>query len=199
MAASYDNRIKRYRSARGAVIAPHRVSEEIERTVARAENRLRLLGRRLTQGKLTLPEWQIASREEIKLLHIATHAVGKGGWQNMTLADWGRVGADIRTQYAYHNRFARDIEAGRAALGQLEFRAGLYAKPARNGFHNNRLREEVAIGAKECRRILNASESCSACTFWAAKGWIPVTEQPEIGSLVCKAFCKCTVEYRTAP
>jgi len=199
MPATYDTRSKRFRSPGGRLIPERAISTEVDKAVARSSKRLRLLGRQLAAGKLSLPEWQLAARAEIKLLHTTTAAIGRGGWRNMTLSDWGRTGAEIRSQYAYHNRFARDIEAGRVSPAQVEYRNSLYAKPARNGYHNNRLREAVAGGQAESRRVLHATESCEECAAWARRGWIPTAEQPAIGSLKCKQNCRCTVEYRTRP
>lgn len=64
------------------------------------------------------------------------------------------------------------------------------------GFYRaRRLGRHENAGFIFSRRILNAQESCAECVFWAKKGFIPVEEQPGIGELLCRAFCKCTIDY----
>lgn len=67
-------------------------------------------------------------------------------------------------------------------------------------------RAHIAAGYTHARRILTPAEHCRdkvtesgilhGCLETAARGWIPILEMPPIGSLVCKQFCKCWMEYR---
>jgi hypothetical protein len=44
--------------------------------------------------------------------------------------------------------------------------------------------------------VLNAKESCSECRAAASRGFIEVDEMPPVGSLLCKSFCRCRIEFK---
>jgi hypothetical protein len=172
------------------------VSREVEKAVTRAQLDLRNLGRRLSAGEITLPDFQVAQRDQLKALHMLTASVAKGGRERMTQSDWGKAGQKLKVQYAYANQFAREIEQGKISKLQLEYRSGLYAAPARLTYYNTQLDEAKKVGMGECRRVVHSFEGCSACREWAAKGWMSIDDMPPIGTLLCRHFCLCTIEYR---
>lgn len=198
MLITYDEKSARYRDERGRFVSEKQVRATVEKTVSTLEDNLRGLARNLHAGKINLAEFQIQAAEKIKSAHIVATAIGKGGREQLTPSDWGKLGSTIREQYKFLNNFVREIEAGRLSPAQIEHRASLYAKAPRSNFFKNEKTAKLAAGFAFAKRILNAAESCSECAAWASKGFIPIEEQPEIGSLVCKSFCKCAFEYKQA-
>jgi hypothetical protein len=87
------------------------------------------LAARLYSGDLSLGAWEEAMKAEIRGLHTATGTIGKGGWENMTQSDWGRVGAEVKSQYRFLHGFAEKIAEDREniSLAAIQARAKLYA------------------------------------------------------------------------
>ncbi|HRH40399.1 MAG TPA: hypothetical protein PKY82_02055 [Pyrinomonadaceae bacterium] len=196
MPITFDKITGRFRDARGRFISASRVHHEINKTVSKLEIDLRSISQNLNQGKINLPEWQIQSAAKIKTAHLAAAAIGKGGRKQMTVSDWGKTGAAIREQYKFLNNFSREIEKGRQSANQIEFRASTYAKAVRETFYKQEIDVRKKAGYLFCRRILDAAESCIECESWATKGFVPIEEQPPIGGLLCRNFCRCELEYR---
>lgn len=176
-------------------ITERQVRGAIVRITAQTEKHLRDIAADLGAGRINLAEWQIQTAETIKTAHVLTGAIGRGGRASMTVSDWGRLGARIREQYAHLNRFAREIENGKLSLAQIERRASLYAAAVRANYFTFEKTARTAAGFDLARRILNARESCKDCLSWSRRGFVPVEQQPAIGELICRSFCKCRIEY----
>jgi len=94
-----------------------------------------VLVQRLLERSISLPDWQREMARAIKDLHITSAVIAKGGdWGAMTQADWGRVGAEIKKEYRYLDKFAKAI-AEKVAAGEdlttaLHARAKLYGEGA---------------------------------------------------------------------
>lgn len=83
---------------------------------------------------ITIQQWQSQFREGLKNQYIAQYVTARGGRENMTQEDWGRLGGLLKNQYTYHNRFAQDIIDGKMSLGQARFRAGMYQQSSGQAF-----------------------------------------------------------------
>ena len=90
------------------------------------------IAEQIFNGELLLAEWEYQMRQYIRGMHSSMGAIGKGGWDNMTQSDWGRIGAWIKKQYKYLHGFAEDIAANRdtIALGTVQARANMYGEAA---------------------------------------------------------------------
>lgn len=88
------------------------------------------LAEQLFTGKISIGTWQEMMKGLIRGIHTSVAAIGKGGWSEMTSADWGRLGTPLREQYAYLARFADHIAANREtiSLSQIASRSKLYGK-----------------------------------------------------------------------
>lgn len=130
---------------------------------ARAAN----LNERFLDGQITRNTWKNAMREEVKTLHVQAYAAGRsGGWGAVTAQEWGSVGARLRRQYQFLDRFADDIVAKDLSLAQMNQRTGLYGSASRASF-------EAAIAAEK-------GVPASA---------LPAT--PGDGTTACRSNCKC--------
>lgn len=193
----WDTTIRRYRSAIGNHIVAHAtIRRELEKFLAIVETDARGLAAKLVKGEIELADWQREMRDLLKASHTLAGAIGRGGREQMSKSDWGRVGGVSKKQYNFLERFATAIEQGTVTPSQIEYRAALYIKAARTTFYDGELESEKAGGRTMCRRRQRAKESCPECVEWAKKGWIEIEKMPRIGSLVCKQYCACFLEYK---
>lgn len=127
------------------------------------------LAAQLSRGDITIQQWTLAMREEIKTTYIAQYLLAHGGRDTMTPADWGRIGQKVRVQYEYLQKFAEDIAKGNLTEGQIAARARMYVESSSQMF-------EQAHGA--------------------AVGMPALPAYPGDGKTACKSNCKCTWEIK---
>ena len=86
------------------------------------------LAERMFTGDITLGSWEEAMKKMIRELHTSTAAIGKGGWDQMTPADWGRLGPVLKGQYKYLHGFAQYVEENKdtVSLKAIQARARMY-------------------------------------------------------------------------
>lgn len=197
MPITFDKSAARFRDENGLFLADNFVRGTVERTTLTLEADLRAAAADLINNRINIAEFQTRAASSLKIAHILNASIGKGGRRQMTQTDWGLLGAKIREQYKFLNNFASEIEAGLVLPAQIENRIALYSKAARSVYFKFEKLTKTEIGLLFARRVLNAFENCKDCAYWASRGFIPIEEQPEIGSLICKSFCKCWFEYST--
>ena len=175
------------------------VVREITERVAQTQLRdMESLSRQLKAGEISLADWQIGMARNIKILHVNAAVLARGGWAQMSQADWGAVGARVRTQYNYLRNFARQIADGTQALdGRLLVRSGMYEDAARGTYEDMRRRvEELYNGMEEEMRVLGAADHCDDCLNYAALRWQPIGSLPRIGDSQCRVNCHCRFTFR---
>lgn len=196
----WDSRARRYRDARGRFIKDQVITSEIEILINDSKGRMRALGQQIVDRTITLKNFELQMRTEIKTAHTAAAAAAAGGWKEMSPADWGRVGAITREEYKLLNKFVRAVRSGKQPRnGTARARAGRYAGTARVTHQLMRQSFETAAGKDEARRLLSAAEHCAGCLRQAARKWVPIRELAPIGSQECGPNCKCRVVFRKAP
>jgi len=160
--------------------------------------RMNTLTQSLVNEEISLAEWQVGMMEQIKISHTAAAASARGGWAQMSQADWGATGRLIRAQYDFLRNFANEIASGKQALdGRALFRANLYAQAARGTFEEIRRRyERLMNGMEEERRVLGEADHCNGCLAQAELGFQPIGTLEPIGSQECVTNCHCTFIYR---
>lgn len=122
------------------------------------------LATQLAEGQIRTSAWVLGMRDQLRKAYIAEYLAAKGGRQNMTQEDWGRLGGLLQNQYRYLDQFARDINAGTMSDKQIAARAQLYGKSARQAYE----RGQVAV-----------------------RGMPPLPAYPGDGSTVCVTNCQC--------
>lgn len=158
------------------------------------------LARGVQAGDSSLVEFELQMRDLLKSAHIIAASVGRGGRALMTQADWGRVGAKIRWQNGYLQKFARKLERGVLSDASTLSRAKSYASSIFVSFSNTfqEAQTEFVEGGKnpaQCRLVQNSEEGCAECDADAAEGWMSVDDMGEIGSRICGDFCRCDIEF----
>lgn len=90
------------------------------------------MAEQLYTGEITIGQWQEQMKAEIRQLHTSTGAIGKGGWEEMTSQDWGRLGPRLKAEYKWLARFADYVSENRdtVSLQYIQNRARLYGHGA---------------------------------------------------------------------
>ena len=145
----------------------------------------------VASGQTTLTEWQTAMRTSVKNTYIDQYVLGHGGRGTMTQQDWGRIGAMVKEQYRYLDRFADDIASGKLTEAQIAARSALYHQSGTAAYEraNAYMRglptlpyypgdgttacrancqchwdiRQIAPGVWDCYWILGAAEHCEDC------------------------------------
>jgi hypothetical protein len=168
----------------------------IDDVVADAEREVREVTEAYRRGELTLDDWQAQLRDMIKETFLDAEATARGGWQNLTQADFGRVGQAVREQYRYLDRFTTDIRNGLPLDGRFLNRAAMYAKAARPFFHDEQRELLEATGYTEERNVLHAAEHCETCVVQSALDWVLIGTLIPIGERTCLGNDRCSMRYR---
>lgn len=188
----------RYRDrATGRFVSELTVRGDLDKYIDAKNAKLDSLTTQLRNREISLADWQTQMRNELRTAHTNAAMVARGGRDQMTNADWGRTGRELRTQYEYLDKWAADIASGKVKLdGRANIRAQLYGDASRSTYEQNRRAVASVNGYTQERRILHAKESCTDCLEYAARGWQPIGTLPRIGESVCRTNCKCTFEYK---
>lgn len=214
----------RFRDARtGRFVTWTAVRMILDETLESARLDVRALSERLRAGQITLQEWQRDMERQIKTAHLAAYALERGGLQNMTQADYGRLGGLLFNpggsleggtagQYAYLRRFARQIERGLPLDGNFLRRTDQYVKAARKTYHTAERQEMVSKGFDEAARLRFPGDSCSTTESDGQRqgcielggldagslDFVPIEDVVMIGDAVCHANCRCQLLYRNS-
>ncbi len=197
-AFTWHDRSQRYRNAStGRWVSRVQVRQALDITLDRSRNEVARLSRDLVNGRMNLADWQKQVAREVKTMHMASAALAKGGWAQMTPQDTGRVGRVLRDEYGYLAQFAQQVKSGQQKLdGSLVARANLYAQAPRGTYHAIEQRGMMEQGKTECRNELGPADHCEGCLQETAKGWVPIGGLVPIGHRLCLSNCHCRLEYR---
>lgn len=196
---------RRYVDARGRFVSSRVVRLELDAALQRATIRIRVLALQLRDGAITLPEWEIGMRGLAKEVHVYSATAARGGFAQMTPAEYGRVGRIVRDQYAFIRNFRNEIADGKPTDGRFLARTALYAQAGRETYHLTERQVELEKGNVLERNILAAADHCAAdaargtagCPGETARGWVLIGSLVPIGQRTCTKNCKCTIEYST--
>lgn len=131
----WDDRAKRYRdTSTGRFITQHKAVTLRDFYIEAKKSDTDRLSRQLTEHKISLQQWTLDMRQQIKDTFSNEYMLARGGRNNMTQADWGRVGAMVKKQYQYLQGFARDVDAGKMSEGQIRTRSRMYIDSATQAF-----------------------------------------------------------------
>lgn len=203
----YDQRLNNGRggyrdTSTGRAISSARFSGWRDTYISGQETASRALTDRVAKGEITLGAWERGMRQIVKDTHGTLYAAAKGGYNNMTQSDWGRVGQEVRKQYEYLARFRAELAAGKLSPGQAAVRAAMYPGSgnqawekgrAANVFDPRLLPAYPGDGSTICRTNcrcrweiteteeaylcywkLGAAEHCQDCVYRAG-AWAPYT------------------------
>jgi hypothetical protein len=197
---SFSPETGRYRLASGRFVPDVTVREALDTVIQAQADQMRSLTQSLIDGAITLADWQRQSIQAIKLAHLEGLALARGGWQQLTQADFGWVGQRLRVQYTYLSQFAQQIADGSQTLGAGALvRAEMYAEAGRATHREAQRRLAEDRGMVEERNQLGAVDHCGGCVSQTAAGWVPLGTLVPVGSRDCLSRCGCWMQWRMAP
>lgn len=125
----------------------------------------------LYDGKLTLKQWHGEMQQAVKDLHISSLVISRGGqWRSVTFSEWGRVGRELRDQYAYLRNYAKQVE-GRVHMDVMG---------AENAYSLKYLQARSALYSGN-----------SNATFWRGVTYNLLPQVPGDGNTACLMNCGC--------
>jgi hypothetical protein len=194
---SYDRNSGRYRDEKGRFLSQASVEKLVDARIDKLESSLKRITRMLSNGNITLDQWEASVREAIKGAHIQAAIVGYGGKDQMGSGEYGRIGQRLRSEYAYLQSFALDLLEQRVSAPMAAARIGLYAQSVRGSYWQGTELRKQQQGYGLMRRILDPqAQHCQDCIDHAARGLAPIGSLPMPGQrCACRARCKCRVEY----
>ncbi len=194
---SYDPRTGRYRAANGRFLSGATVEALVDGRIRKTKSDLRALTASLADGTLSIEQWQVRARAEIKRAHIQAALVGNGGMQGMDAAAWGRVGWRLREEYRYLEGFAKDLLEQRVSVPMALARISLYADSVRGSYWTGTTIRQEKQGYTLMKRILDPqAQHCEDCLRYAAAGMVALGALPMPGQRCeCKARCRCSIRY----
>lgn len=134
-----------------------------------SERRMEEMTRQLADGTLTLQDWQLAMREELRRSALEQYVTGKGGDPaNIQQADYLALGPELKGQYKYLNKFAAALDKASQDGKPLDFavqRAKLYARSTQ-------------------------------AVFWKSEIPVQLPQYPRDGSTACRSNCKCRLRVQ---
>lgn len=177
----------------GRMVKRNDINDLLREVTQGSEKRLQNYGMMAADAQMTPRQFYEAMQQEIKLLTNSNAALAKGGWAQMTPADWGRNGYQLRQEYANLRQFAQEIADGTLSGAQIEARAKLYANTTYARYWEIRTEQETAAGKQEERLVTSKDDRvCEECLAQEAMGWQPIgSYNPPI-----HAGCRCDVEYQ---
>lgn len=197
----FDRRTGRYHGPLPSygMVPNERIMSLIQERIEYHQAQMNTLTQALTDGRLILAQWERAFALQLKDLHLQEAALARGGWQNMTQADFGRVGRLLRDQYNFLHGFSTDIATGEYPSERILWRSSLYALSGRQSYWNAANATAGQAGMKYERRLAVGDRgTCSKCDGWAQMGWQPLGTLPAPGGSSCAGFsnCRCEKEYK---
>lgn len=196
---TFDRASNRYRDAQGRFVSAQRIRHDLDEAIKGSNAEITQLSERLRTRKIGVDEWQLGMRQAVKDTQLYGAASARGGWAQMSPADYGAVGRRVKDQYAYLDRFAADIRAGLPLDGQFLSRSRLYGSASRAAFEAVQ-RDKMALrGMTEERNLLHPAEHCTgpdSCVEQTDAGWVAIGSLLEIGGRICGMNDHCTMEYR---
>lgn len=187
---------RRYIRANGQFVPPTMVRRVVDAVIVSAKAHIPELAQDLLLGRLTLAEWQVEMARSLRLLHLAQGAAARGGFAQMTAADFGQVGQRLQREYRYLVRFAVDIEQRRQPLdGRFINRVQQYVESSRRTYEEVKRWSALAGGilTHEYNR-LGSADHCPDCLAATAMGVRPIGEISAPGSRRCRGKCHCSLE-----
>lgn len=213
---TYDERpsVRRFRDkTSGRFVSATKVIDLRDGFQERRRSDVAALTRQLADQSISVQEWERRMTDAVRQLHTAEYALGRGGLNAMTAADWTAAADLVEQQRGYLRGFAEDVAAGRLSEAQITARAKLYYGAAVGAYERGRASAfgvslpaypcdggTACKSACRCRWQLvdkgaeihatwkrSASESCSGCKSRAAS-WSPLVIAKSSDSRMARLF-----------
>lgn len=121
----------------------------------------------LLLGLIGLTAWEIGMRQSITATAVAEYVLGRGGFDNMTEADWTEIDNILLVQFQFLNAFSRAIFLGELSIAQISARSALYFYALVQAFERGRQKAfdtslSLSVNPGDGTSICLANDRC----FW---------------------------------
>lgn len=160
--------------------------------------RVRALSEQLVAGDAALPAWRATMAEALKAAHLEGAAVARGGWAQLSDADFQWVGQRVRAEIGYLQQFEDGLASGLIPLdGNVAARAEMYVEQGRATQREMERRMAIGRGVTQERNVLGgSSRPCGECPSLSSLGWVPAGTLPAVGARQCLSRCRCHLNFR---
>ncbi|MFB2768576.1 hypothetical protein ACE1AT_04690 [Pelatocladus sp. BLCC-F211] len=198
MPYQFDPVTHRYRNTEtGRFVKYADVLEAVDAEINRLEVRLKGHARLLAQNKIDIAEFQIRMAQTLKESHLRNMAIGAGGVKRLTPTHYGKIGAQLKKQYRYLNKFGQDLAEGKLTKEQTIRRAGMYAKSARTSFFEGEFTSRGKYGFYAKRLLDPQAQHCSSCISFQRLQWTPIQNVTPPGvDCECGGRCRCRLIFK---
>ena len=189
----------RFHDAAGRFVSDARVRQVIDGLADASSQRMALASDALLDGRMSLGAWEIEMRAVIRTSHVAATVLAHGGADQMSPTAYLVAARDIKAQYRYATAFAAQIGSGEQGLNRtIVSRSEMYGQHVRVLHEGIVGAAAVGRGMDEAMNTTHAQESCQQCRALSARGWIPASEMPPVGSRTCLSRCTCVIQRRSS-
>lgn len=194
----WDISVHNFRDEGGRFMSQKHALDLARRSIEIAERPVGYLAQSVSDGRLSPKVWETLMREQTKDAYIREYVLGIGGRDQMTYADWGRVGRALRDQYDFLGQFKGELP--NLSQAQIEARAAMYPKASREAFEMAKYQNNKEMELVKWQ--LSDVKHCETCWGFAEQGWVPNDENafggayPGDGSTICLSNCACSLEYQ---
>jgi hypothetical protein len=197
----WDPATGRYRDSKGLFVPRLMVRKSLDRVAAASGQRMRIMGQQVSKGEVSLADFHVAMRTEVKSAVLNNAAAAKGGYAQLTQSDYGRIGNEVKRHYTALDKFVTELYGGVTKTGTAGFasRVQLYFNTARAFYYKFDREAQETAGMTQERNLLHPAEHCAECLAMSAIGWVAIGTLVPIGERECVGNDRCTMEYRRAP
>jgi hypothetical protein len=190
--------------ATGKIIKQPVELDALEAQIDKSRGNIERIGRQLANSEISLADWQLQTRTQMKLIHTQSAALAKGGWAQMSQADWGAVGRISRDEYMRLEKVAVSISKGDIKLRRLDGEingqflriSDQFGQAGYSTYEQIERRTANQNGLTEERRVLDPGAQHCDCCIGQADRWVPVGTLKPIGACTCVHNCRCEFEFR---
>lgn len=205
----WETRLKRYRNTQtGRFIGVDQMQDLRVEFMDRQKQVMQRYVQNYLDGDITIRRLEINVQDALKQTYIDMYAMGAGGRNNMTQADWGRIGAMLKEQYgqgSYLENLIAQIDRGEISPAQANARLKMYVNSANEALWRGHTRELPRLPAYpgdgstvcltncqctweiipvedgfDCYWRLGIAEHCPDCV-WRSQNWNPLHITVSVG------------------
>lgn len=158
----YVESLHRYRNREtGQFVSRAEVMAYVDRIESAGADALDLYAELLEDGTLSAADYGELLRDELKSSYIQQGILGRGGRDQMTQSDWGRIGAMLKPEYQRITAFVVEIDAGALTIAQITARSRNYFKASRNAYEQmNAAAYGIRLPAYPCDGTSECMNGC---------------------------------------
>lgn len=204
----FDVRSQRWRYRDSRKFAPiQAITHQAERYIKQQKLELESLGRRYSEGKISLSAFQKDAATLVKEIHLGNAIAALGKQSDLSPDVFLEVGRQLKKQYhtgkdyqtgkPYGLKYlAQDLKAGSLSPSQLSYRLSMYGNSGSKSYWGVKTLLAVKDGYIEAMRVLGVAEHCPECVAMSGL-WQPIRDITPIGEQCsCRSNCKCSIKYR---